>query len=76
MGPILQYIRPFDDFDTATLIFIGEAYDKAIASLHDAGQPRTVRETIAVRMFEMAAKGERDPERLCHGALGSLGSRL
>jgi len=49
MGPILQFIRPFDGFDTATLIILDEAYDKALASLDDRGQPNIVREVIAVR---------------------------
>jgi hypothetical protein len=76
MGPILQFIRPFDVFDCATLTILGEAYDKAVASLHDHGQPIVVREVIAVRMFELASKGERDPDRLCRAALTALGSRL
>jgi hypothetical protein len=47
MGPILQYLRLFDVFDTATLAILGAAYDKAIANLHDRGQPSIVREVIA-----------------------------
>jgi hypothetical protein len=31
---------------------------------------------MAVRIFELASQGERDPERLCHAALAALGSRL
>ena len=63
-------------FDTATLILLSEAYDKAVVSLHDAGQPSIVRETMAVRIFDLAAGGERDVERLCQGALIALGNRL
>jgi hypothetical protein len=70
MGPILQYLRPFDVFDTATLAILGAAYDKAIANLHDRGQPSIVREVIAVRIFDLAAKGEREIDRLCAGAIG------
>jgi hypothetical protein len=73
MGPILQFIRPFDGLDTATLIILDEAYDKALASLDDRGQPNIVREVIAVRMFDLAAKGERDIGRLCKGALVHIG---
>ena len=76
MSAILQFIRPFDLFDGKTLAVLGEAYDKAIIALHDAGQPSIVRETIAIRMFDLASKGETDPERLWKGALGTLGSRL
>jgi hypothetical protein len=76
MAEILQFIRPFDVFDSETLIILGEAYDKAIASLHDCGQPSIVRETIAVRIFELASKGERDPECLCQAALSPRGQRV
>jgi hypothetical protein len=76
MGPILQFMRPHDVFDTATLILLGEAYDMAVASLHNAGQSAIVREAIADRIFDLAASGERDVERLREEALVALGSRL
>jgi hypothetical protein len=76
MGQILQFIRPYDVFDPDTLIILGDAYDAAIASLHDGGQPTIVRETMAIRVFELASKGERDRDRLCRAALGALGSRI
>lgn len=37
MGEILQFIRPYDVFDPETLVILGEAYDKSLASLHDRG---------------------------------------
>jgi hypothetical protein len=70
MGQILQFIRPFDAFDSTTMAVLSDAYDKAVASLHDSGQPIMVREAIANRMFDLAAKGERDIDRLCKGAVG------
>ncbi len=76
MGQILQFIRPYDVFDPDALAILGDAYDKAIASLHDRGQPAIVRETMAIRMFELASKGERDRQRLCNAALAALGSRI
>ena len=57
-------------FDSDTLILLGTAYDRATASLHDRRQPTIVRETIAIRMFDLALKGERDIDRLCQRALG------
>ena len=39
MGPILQFIRPHDVFDAETLTILSDAFDKAIASLQDHGQP-------------------------------------
>jgi hypothetical protein len=76
MGQVIQFIRRFDVFDPATLSMLGKAYDKAFASLHYKEQPPIVRETMAIRIFELASQGERDLERLCHAALGALGSRL
>jgi hypothetical protein len=76
MGQIVQFIRPYDIFDPETLIILGDAYDKAIASLHDRGQLATIRESMAIRMIELASKGERDRDRLCQAALGALGSRI
>lgn len=76
MGQILQFVRPYDVFDPDTLIILGDAYDRAIASLHDGGQPTIVRETMAIRMFELASKGERDRDRLCRAALVAFGSRI
>jgi hypothetical protein len=51
-----------------------DAYDKARKSLHDTGQPRIVNEIIAQCMIALAEKGERDPDRLCAGALVALGN--
>lgn len=75
MGEILQFIRSYDVFDPETLAILGEAYDKAIASLHDRGQPLVVREIMAQRIFDLATTGERNPDRLCEAALGSRPSQ-
>jgi hypothetical protein len=51
---------------------MSSAYDTALASLHDHGQPEVVREIIAKRIIAAALKGERDPERLRQQALSAL----
>jgi hypothetical protein len=77
MGPILQFIRPHDVFDTATLSLLSEAYDKAIASIRDGrGKPAIVRETVAVHILDLAAMGERNVNFLTQEALIALRSRL
>ena len=76
MSQVPQLVRAYGVFDSATLTVLGEAYDKALAELHYAGQPLIVRETMAVRIFELASQGERAPLILFHAALGALGSRL
>jgi hypothetical protein len=35
MGPILQFIRPHDVFNTETLTVLNNAYEKAIVSVRD-----------------------------------------
>jgi hypothetical protein len=42
MGQILEFLRPTDSFDPEVLEVLGNAYDMAMAALHDAGQPEVV----------------------------------
>jgi hypothetical protein len=62
-------------FDSETLRVLIDAYDKVCKSLHDTGQPPIVTEVIAHRMIALAKAGERDPDRLCAGALMALGNK-
>jgi hypothetical protein len=72
MATILPFIRAEDSFDSEVLAIMSSAYDAALASLHDHGQPEVVREIIAKRIIAAALKGERDPERLRQQALSAL----
>jgi hypothetical protein len=58
MGPILQFIRPHDVFEAETLTILSDAFNKAIASLQDNGQPYRS-QTMAIRILNLAAKGAR-----------------
>ena len=62
-------------FDPETIRTLGDAYERARRSLHDTGQPDLVKEVIAQRIIALAEEGERDPEKLCEGALSALGSK-
>lgn len=73
LGQILKFIHPDTHFDPETTAVLGAAFDKAMADLHDTGQPEIVKEAIAKRIITLAAKGERDPERLRVAALAALG---
>jgi hypothetical protein len=55
--------------DPETIALLCAAYDKACKSLHDTGQPTLVNEIIAQRIIALAKQGERDPDKLCGGAL-------
>jgi hypothetical protein len=74
MGEIVQLFRA-TAFDPETVKTLCVAYDKASKLLHDAGQPEIVNEVIAQRIIALAQKGERNPDRLCKGALIALGSK-
>lgn len=73
LGQILKFIHPDTHFDSETTAVLGAAFDKAMADLHDTGQPEIVKEAMAKRMITLAAKGERNPERLRAAALAALG---
>ena len=62
-------------FDPDDIKILTDAYDRARRSLHDKGQPAIVQEIIAKRIIALAKDGERDPDRLCAGALIALGNK-
>jgi len=73
MGSILPFIEPGHAFDPESIQVLSAAYDRAMRELHDNGQPVLVQEIVARRIIQLAARGERDPERLSETALASLG---
>jgi len=74
MAQILQFIRPERVFDAETTALLAAAYERAIAGLRAYGQPEVMREIVARRIIALAAKGERDPERLYAAAVARLRS--
>ena len=74
MAQILQFIRPEKVFDWETTALLAAAYERAISGLRACGQPEVMREIVARRIIALAAKGERDPERLYDAALAGLRS--
>jgi hypothetical protein len=69
MGQILPF-RRCNVFDPDAIWAMGEAYDKAIGTIHtDAQSQFVVRELIAKRIIRMAQKGVVDRDRLCASAL-------
>lgn len=72
MAQILQFIRPTDAFSPEALNALGKAYDMAIESLHDVGQPDVVREVIARRIIAAGKRGHSDPAALCAAALAAF----
>jgi hypothetical protein len=75
MAQIIQFIRPEKVFDSETTAVLAAAYERAISGLRACGQPEVMREVVARRIITLAAKGERDPERLYAAAVTGLRSR-
>jgi hypothetical protein len=68
--PIRAYLDG-EGFDAETVRLMGLAFETALASLRfECADP--LRETLARRVIALAKAGERDPERLCEGALKDL----
>ena len=59
-----MFSPPGTVFDPDTLAVLTAAYEKAVQE-----QAGSLHETVAKHIIELASEGERDPDRLCHGAL-------
>jgi hypothetical protein len=60
-------------FDPETIRLMGVAFEMALASRGPTlAHANPFREALARKIIELAKAGERDPERLCEGALRDL----
>jgi hypothetical protein len=59
-------------FGPETIAAMSEAYEAALEELHDAGQPKIVREVIGERILFAASTGERNSIHLRKYALVGL----
>jgi hypothetical protein len=69
VAQILPFIRRSSVFAPDVTSAMGEAYDKAIGTIHpDAESQCVVRDLIAKRIVRMAQKGVVDRDQLCASA--------
>jgi hypothetical protein len=67
--PISAYLQGHR-FDAETTRILGVAFEMALVALqHADGLVAPTRDAVAHKIMELAKAGERDPERLCDGAL-------
>ena len=67
--PIRHYLQGHR-FDPETARLLGVAFEMALVALQHADGPvAPTRDAVAQKIIELAKAGERDPERLCDGAL-------
>ena len=57
-------MSPPSVFAPDAIAVLTAAYEKAVQE-----QAGSLHETVAKHIIELASEGERDPDRLCHGAL-------
>jgi hypothetical protein len=74
VAQILQFLRRADGFSPEAISVLMKAYDMALESLNDFGQPEVVREVIAQRIIEAAQRGLVDPAALSADALSAFNS--
>jgi hypothetical protein len=72
MGQVLPFIRREAGFDPEATAILITAYQTTIQRFGDRRQPAALREIAARRIIALAAKGERNPERLCAAALATI----
>lgn len=68
MGQVLPFFRPEKVFNSDTTAALVAAYEKAASGIAEGAEAGIMREVIARRIIALAARGERDPERLCASA--------
>ncbi len=69
VAQILPFIRRSRVFVPDVTVAMGEAYDRAIGTIHPDAESRfVVRELIAKRIIQMAQKGIIDRDQLCASA--------
>jgi hypothetical protein len=66
--PIRQYLEGHR-FDAETVRLMGIAFAMAVVTLQQRRRIDSLRDSVAHKIIELANAGERDPERLCDGAL-------
>jgi hypothetical protein len=73
MAQILPFPRRRDVFDPDATSAMGQAYDKAIATIDPTVESQfIIRELIAKRIIKTARNGERDRDQLCRSALSGI----
>jgi hypothetical protein len=64
MGQVVPFLRRDKAFDSEVIAILAAAYEKATAGIERHAQPEIVRRVAARRIIALAARGERDPDRL------------
>jgi hypothetical protein len=74
MTSIEPYLKGALVFDHELTHTMGAAFDEVCRVLSVAGHAREVRETIALKVIEIAGQGEHDRDRLRDAVLHAMGA--
>jgi hypothetical protein len=75
MGTILPFLRDQAVFEPEATRAMSAAFDEVCRALNLADGDSRGRETVAVRLIELARRGVRDPEMLRQRVLHEAGAR-
>ncbi len=75
MATILPFLRDKTVFEPEVTSAMSTAFEAACRALQLTDSAAREREAVAVRIVELARRGERDPKRLCEHALRDAGAR-
>jgi cytochrome c556 len=75
MGTIVPFLRGQSVFDPEAVQAMSAALNQACDALKLPETAARERETVAVRIIELARRGERDAGRLCERVLHEAGGR-
>ncbi len=74
MATILPFLKDRAVFDPEAVQAMSTAFDEACRALKLPDGAKRERETVAVRIIELARRGERNPERLRERVLREAGA--
>ena len=75
MATILPFLRDQSVFEPELTSAMSIAFDEACRMLQLADGAAREREAVAVRIIELARRGERNPQQLCARVLSDAGAR-
>jgi len=71
--PIRRFLPADKSFDSEAIDAMRAAYTRALPAIGAIGERHSIQEILAKRIIKAAAEDESEPDRLCDGALASLG---
>jgi hypothetical protein len=75
MATIVPFLKDKTVFEPEVTSAMSIAFDEVCRELQLADGAAREREAVAIRIIELARRGERDPQQLCERVLRDAGAR-